>query len=66
MQGGGTNSQNISEMDYAHGVEVESIESDNHGMGISSSFNIKPNSEKIKIGNRSLGINNIAREQKID
>jgi hypothetical protein len=33
---------------------------------MSSSFNLKPNTEKINIGNRSLGKNNVSREQKMD
>jgi hypothetical protein len=47
-------------------VGNENLENDIHGIGMSSSFNIKPNSEKIKIGNRSLVKNNVSREQKME
>ena len=33
---------------------------------MSSSFNAKPNSEKLNTGNRSLAKNNVSREQKMD
>ena len=59
---GSTKNQNVSEIDYAHVVGNESLENDIHGIGVSSSFNMKPNSEKIKIGNRSLIKNNVFRE----
>jgi hypothetical protein len=43
-------------------VGNECLESDIHGIEMSSSFNLKPNSEKLNIGNRSLVKNNVSRE----
>ena len=53
-------------IDYVYAAGNECLENNIHGIEMSSSFNAKPNSEKLNTGNRSLAKNNVSREQKMD